>query len=225
MSTIAGDQPTVTAHAIPLSVSRDFYRFTVAQFDQMLKDGTIGADEQVELIDGHVMTKMPKNPPHIMVGKLLDRIFWRLLDGTGWHPSKDADVTVTEYDRPQPDLAVVRGDPEDYRDRHATAADIGLAIEISDSTLIRDRSIKMPRYAAAKIPVYWIVNLIDEQFEVYTNPALTPTGASYMSSMIFRRGENVPVVIGGKQIGEVAVSDILTATVVEREDQHPPSAE
>jgi hypothetical protein len=63
-----------------------------------------------------------------------DRIFWRLLDRTGWHPSKDDDVTITDFDRSQPDLAIVRGEPEDYRDRHATAADIGLAIEISDST-------------------------------------------------------------------------------------------
>jgi hypothetical protein len=73
----------------------------------------------------------------------------------------------------------------------------------------------MLRYASAKTPVYWIVNHIDEQIEVYTDPAESPTGRSYGSCVIFRRGENVPVVIGGKQIGQIAVSDILAAPVTE----------
>jgi Uma2 family endonuclease len=77
--------------------------------------------------------------------------------------------------------------------------------EISESTLPSDRSIKMPRYAAAKIPVYWIVNLVDEQVELYTDPV----GATYTKRRVFSRGEQVPVVIGDKVVGQIAVSDIL----------------
>ncbi len=119
--------------------------------------------------------------------------------------SKEDDVVITDYDRPQPDLAVVRGAARDYLNSYATPADIGLGVEISGSTLASDRSAKMPRYAAARIPIYWIVNLVDGQVEVYTDPA----GDSYNHCEIFKRGDAIPVIIDGKRVGQIAVSEIL----------------
>ena len=49
-------------------------------------------------------------------------------------------------------------------------ADVYLLVEVSDSTLIKDRTIKLPLYAAHGIPELWIVNLVDQQIEVYTEP-------------------------------------------------------
>jgi len=170
----------------------------------MLRDGTIPAQEQVELIDGLVVTRMSKNPPHVLVGKLLFSALQAIVP-TGWHPSKDDDVVVSDHDQPQPDLAVVRGAPRDYRNSHPTAADIALAAEISEATLASDRSAKMPRYAAARIPVYWIVNLVDEHVEVYTDPV----GATYTNRTVFTRGQEVPVVVDGRLVGRIAVSEIL----------------
>jgi Uma2 family endonuclease len=200
---IAATESTQTGPAA--SPSRPpHYRFTVAQFGQLLSDGTIGPRERVELIDGLVATKVSKNPPHILVGKLLFSALQRLVPA-GWHVTKDDDVVVSDHDQPQPDLAVVRGSPRDYLDRYATAADIALATEISESTLASDRLVKMPRYASGNIPVYWIVNLIDEQVEVYTNPV----GATYTDRTIFTRGQEIPVVIDGRLVGRIAVSEIL----------------
>jgi len=170
----------------------------------MVSDGTIGPRERLELIDGLVVTKLSKNPPHIVAGKRLFRCLDRIVP-QGWHVAKDDDIVISDHDKPQPDVSVVRGDPEDYGDRYAMPGDIALAAEISESTLPSDRSIKMPRYAAAKISVYWIVNLVDEQVEVYTDPV----GATYTKRTVFTRGEQVPVVIDGKVVGQIAVSDIL----------------
>jgi Uma2 family endonuclease len=180
------------------------YRFTVAQFSQMRRDGTIGPQERVELIDGLVVTKVSKNPPHILVGKLLFSALQGIIPA-GWHVTKDDDVAVSNHDQPQPDLAVVRGSPRDYVDRYATAADIALAAEISESTLASDRLVKMPRYASGKIPVYWIVNLVDLQLEVYSNPV----GAMYTDRTVFTPGQEIPVLIDERPVGRIAVSEIL----------------
>jgi len=123
----------------------------------------------------------------------------------GWHVSKDDDVVVSDHDQPQPDLAVVRGAARDFLVRYATAADIALAVEISESTLASDRSVKLPRYAAANIPVYWIVNLVEGQVEVYTDPA----GGRYTSRTVFTRDQEIPIVIDGQLVGRIAVSEIL----------------
>jgi len=119
--------------------------------------------------------------------------------------SKDDDVVVSDHDQPQPDLAVVRGAARDFLVRYATAADIALAVEISESTLASDRSVKLPRYAAANIPVYWIVNLVEGQVEVYTDPA----GGRYTSRTVFTRDQEIPIVIDGQLVGRIAVSEIL----------------
>ena len=143
MSTIA--MPESTMAALGVAASRaPLYRFTVAQFDRMVRDGTIGSQDRVELIDGLVVTRMSKNPPHILAGKLLFSALAGIVP-VGWHVTKDDDVFVSEHDKPQPDLAVVRGSPRDYPDQYATPDKIALAVEISESTLAVDRSLKMPR--------------------------------------------------------------------------------
>ena len=57
-----------------------------------------------------------------------------------------------------------------YLDHHPYPEDIHLLIEVADRTLSRDRGAKLIIYARAGIPEYWIVNLIEQQLEVYTEP-------------------------------------------------------
>ena len=72
---------------------------------------------------------------------------------------------------PEPDYVIARYDAEQYAAGHPTGADIILLIEVSDSSLDKDRNYKLPLYAASGIPEYWIVNLAERQFEVYTAPS------------------------------------------------------
>ena len=73
------------------------------------------------------------------------------------------------------------------------------------ATIRRDRGEKQTLYAATGIPVYWIVNLKNRQVEVYTGPG--PDG--YASRNDFVEGHDVPVMIGGIEVGRIAVADIL----------------
>ena len=114
-------------------------------------------------------------------------------------------MRIPAYDEPEPDISVVRGNPGDYRQRHPGAADVGLLVEVSQTTLDLDRGQKLSAYATDRIPVYWIVNLVDRQVEVYSGPS----PGAYQSRTDYKPGQAVPVVIDGQHLGEIAVDDIL----------------
>ena len=79
-----------------------------------------------------------------------------------------------------------------------------LVVEVSDSSLDADR--KMAEiYGKARIPAYWIVNLVDGQVEVYSDPG--PDG--YRSNEALAAGHVLRVMIDGVEVGEIAVADIL----------------
>jgi Uma2 family endonuclease len=92
--------------------------------------------------------------------------------------------------------------------RHPSPADVSLLVEVSDSTLAIDREDKCRIYARAGIPTYWIVNLVDQQIEVYTSPVGDPTPA-YCDRVDRHLGDAVEVILEGQRIGSVAVSAVL----------------
>ena len=196
MSTIAPTQPTSQPDP---SASPAVYRFTVDEYERMVLD-----DPRVELIDGYVVRKMGKNPPHSWATKAVLKALVALLP-PGWTWRLEQPVRIPEYDEPEPDAAIVRGSDDDYKHRTPGPADIGLLVEVSETTLDRDRGKKLLAYAQGGIPVYWIVNLVDRQVEVYTGPG--PGG--YRSRVDFPPGRQIPVVIDGRPLGQVAVDDIL----------------
>ena len=100
---------------------------------------------------------------------------------------------------------MIRGTRDDYRKRHPEPADLGLLVEVAETSLDRDRGDKLVAYVKGGVAFYWIVNLMDRQVEVYSNPVAT----GYQSSQVFLPGEDVPVVIDGTEVGRVAVADIL----------------
>jgi len=91
-------------------------------------------------------------------------------------------IALDPYSEPEPDVAIVRGDIRDYQAEHPSPAKVLLVIEVSDSTLRYDRTRKEAAYAAAGIPEYWVVNLIDRQLEVF----LHPSNAGYQDRTILR---------------------------------------
>ncbi len=164
--------------------------------------------ERVELIDGFIVERRAMDPPHVLSSEKLRRKLDRLLPD-GWFVREDKPVQVHRTYEPLPDLAVVKGDPDTYKDRHPAPADVAMVIEISDSTLTRDRGEKQVNYARGGISAYWIINLVDRQVKVYTGP----NSDSYSSCIIFRPGQSVPVVIDGVEVGQIDVTEILPRIV------------
>jgi Uma2 family endonuclease len=126
----------------------------------------------------------------------------------GWDLRVQSAITLAESE-PEPDFAIVRGDETAYLARHPTAADIGLVVEVSDSTLPGDRDDKGRIYARAGIPSYWIVNLINRQVEVYTAPSGPGPDPHYTQRADYRAGDTLSLLLAGATPVQVAAQDPL----------------
>jgi len=183
-----------------------FRRFSVAEYHRLIELGMLTEDDNIELLEGYLVHKMSRNPPHdAAIQKGMKR--WLRVLPAGWDLRVQSAITLTDSE-PEPDFAIVRGDENDYLARHPTAADIGLVVEVSDSTLPGDRDDKGRIYARAGIPCFWIVNLVDGQIEVYTSPSGPVPDPKFAQRVDYRPGDSVSLALGGA-ILHVAVQDLL----------------
>lgn len=182
-------------------------RFSVDRYQRMIETGILTADDKVELLENYVVLKMPRNPPHDSTLQRMLRPLLRVLPD-GWDLRIQCAVTLSDS-QPEPDVAIVRGCDADYEGRHPTPADIGFLIEVADTSLLRDQYDKARIYARGGITVYWIVNVVDRQVEVHTQPS-GPTGApAYATVTTYRAGDQVPVELDGTVVGTVLVTDLI----------------
>ncbi|GJM33162.1 MAG: hypothetical protein DHS20C18_21630 [Saprospiraceae bacterium] len=110
-------------------------------------------------------------------------------------------VELNQYSEPEPDLAILKYRDDLYTKSHPKPADVLLVIEVADTSLEKDRAIKLPLYAAAGIREVWIINLEEQQIEVSTEPG----EKGYSNLHIYRKGEIVEHAL----IGELNVSEVL----------------
>ncbi|MEG3875753.1 Uma2 family endonuclease [Microcoleus sp. herbarium7] len=136
--------PNFTQLAVP---TESIWRFSVAQYHQMIRLGILTDNDPVELLAGWVIQKMPKNPPHRAATKLTRNALEAIVP-LGWYVDAQEPITL-EDSEPEPDVVIVRGNTRDYLDRHPGSQDLALVVEISDSTLERDRTLKKTLYARA----------------------------------------------------------------------------
>ena len=104
---------------------------------------------------------------------------------------------------------IVRGTHTAYGERHPGPEDVALLVEVADSSLQYDRGTKKRVYARANVQVYWIVNLIDRQIEVYTEPTGPADQPDYLQHHDYREDDTIPVVLDGQEIGQLAVRELL----------------
>ncbi|WP_165249544.1 Uma2 family endonuclease [Paludisphaera soli] len=199
----------VVWHDVSPHLNSRLSRLSVEQYDRLIEAGALFDPEEVELIEGLLVTKMGRNRPQVLAGKLGLAALQRIVP-EGWHVAKEDPITASDWSKPEPDLAVIRGGIGDYAERDVTAADVGLVVEIAESSLAVDREV-MGRllYAAGGIPCYWIVNLVDDPIEVYADP---DAQASYRMGLECRRGGSIDVVLDSRPAGRVAVDVALPPT-------------
>lgn len=185
-----------------------FRKFTLAEYHKMIETGVLSSGEPYELLEGNLVHKMSRGIPHDKAILSLNKRLVRLLP-TGWEVRTQSAVTLTDSSEPEPDFALVRGDESVYATRHPGPADIGLLVEVSDSSLRVDRSDKGSIYAHNGVPVYWVVNVIDKVIEVYTQPTGTGPAALYATRSDFPVGAAVPVVLGGTAVGTITVAEVF----------------
>ena len=183
------------------------FRFSVDLYLEMVRLGLLANDDRVELLEGLIVTKMGRNPPHILATKRIVSALSGVLP-PGWHVSKEDPVRLSGS-VPEPDCAVLRGTAEDYADRLPTVVDVALVVEVADASLTHDRNVKGAAYARDGIPFYWLANLVDDRFEVYTDPTGPSASPGYRTCVHYGRGDVLPVVVAGREVARLAVSDLL----------------
>lgn len=182
-------------------------RFTVDEYHRMVQCSILTEDDRVELLEGWIVHKMPHNPPHdgtIEVAE--DRL--RGLLPAGWRIRVQSAITTSDSE-PEPDIAVVRGTARSFLTRHPGPPDIGLLIEVSDTTLPRDRTEKARLFARAKIGCYWIINLVDRQIEVYTDPSGPADEPGYKVRQDYGIQDSVPLVLDGQEVARIPANELL----------------
>jgi Uma2 family endonuclease len=154
----------------------ELMRFTGERYDQLWKIGFITSDDRVELLNGQIVRKPEMNPPHLYrVKRVYDRIN-RQFENRAVTIAQST-IRLPQDGRPEPDITLFK--LETPEDRLPLPEDIYLVIEISDSTLTRDRETKLELYARDGITEYWIVNLEQNQLEVYRDPEGTRYATSF----------------------------------------------
>ena len=173
----------------------------------MIETGVLTPQDRVELIDGEVLAMTPQGSAHAACVSLAHEAVRRAFEGVG-HVRAQLPLALGTMSEPEPDVAVVIGTPRDYRGAHPQSA--LLVVEVADSTLDYDRGVKAGLYAAAGVPEYWTVNLIDQVVEVFRDPVSDERarfGSSYrVHSRLSARDSIVPVSAVQKQ---VAVADLM----------------
>jgi Uma2 family endonuclease len=181
--------------------------FSVAEYHRMIEAGILREGEPVELLEGWLVTKMTRNPPHDLALSLAEHeIDRRLLPP--WFRRGQSAVTTSQSE-PEPDLAVVQGPRRRYATAHPGPQDMALVVGVAESSLAHDRDFKGGLYAWDGIPVYWIINILDQQVEVYTDPTGPEPQPHYRQRLDFRVGDEVPLVIAGQEVGRIPVQGLL----------------
>jgi len=181
-------------------------RFTRAEYYEMERLGWF-IDQRVELIAGEIIVMPSFNPPHPAATKLTERALEAAF-GTGFHARVQQPLTLPDDSEPEPDIAIVPGQPRDYAANHPTTAP--LVVEVSESTLRYDQNTKGSLYAAAGLQEYWIVNLVDRQLEVRRNPVADLTqfyGAAYADETFLQAADHVTALAAPQ--ARIAVADLL----------------
>lgn len=145
------------------------HRINVAQFHRMLESGVLTADDRVELIDGEMRDMPPIGPTHSGCTIGLNQVLSRSM---GHHAliSVQGPLALDRRSELYPDLLVLKPRADLYQTGHPSANDVLLLIEVSDSTLTYDRKTKLPKYARAGVPLYWIIDVAHKTIHEYQDP-------------------------------------------------------
>lgn len=155
---------------------RPLHRITVEQYHQMQDNGALRKEDRCELIRGFLVEKPINNPPH---ASAISRVMKQLMTLLGMDAVIRIQLPITLSDsEPEPDAVLAAGTDDDYNTRHPGPDDVLFLVEVSDSTLAFDRTVKLPLYAEAGIPQYWIINVADKSIEVYAQSAAARTPAT-----------------------------------------------
>jgi Uma2 family endonuclease len=180
----------------------------------MVENGILPETNRFELVEGRIVEKDVKNPAHSTASDRTRRAIERILPG-GWYVRHEQPIRIpNRRSEPEPDLSVVRGAIEDYETRHPDPEDVALVVEVTRSSVAKDRALARV-YGGGGIPVYWIVNVPKRRLEVYEGPGpQQERGGRYPAPKLLSESASVSLFLGGREVGQIAVADLLPSATL-----------
>ena len=178
----------------------------VQEYHRMADVGILGAEERVELIEGQIWQMAAKGAGHSAAVTRCDRMLRQVLGDRVLVRLQDP-IQLDKYSEPEPDIAVVAPDSDDYESNHPTPEQVYLLIEVADTTLKRDLEFRSLLYAKAGIIEYWVLEAIDRQIHIFRDPS--PDG--YLSKSVVADGDSISLLAFGDR--EIAVIELIRPKV------------
>ena len=167
------------------------------EYERLAAEGFFD-DERVELLFGMVVPMTPIDPAHSESTYCVRRLLERRL-GERARVRQEQPLAASDISEPQPDLAVVAS--VEYWKEHPAKA--FLVVEVSRSSLRKDKGPKAVLYGLAEVDEYWIVNHVAEVVEVYRDRH----DGEWRHKSTHRRGETIAMLAFPDVT--IAVSEIL----------------
>jgi Uma2 family endonuclease len=158
-------------------------KFTVGQYHQMIESGILTDRDRVELLQGEIIEMSPVGRQHAACVDRLTELFVLGLSARAI-VRVQSPIRLGNSSEPQPDVAILRRRSDFYANAHPQAQDVLALVEVSDTTVEFDRTVKVPLYAQDSIAEVWIVDLNAKAVEVYREPS----GDGYQQVQTFQRG-------------------------------------
>jgi Uma2 family endonuclease len=144
-------------------------RFSVGEYQRMIDTGVLAEDEHLELLDGAIVPMSPTSPRHAAHVARLGEMLRSVL-GSQAQVREEKAIVLEPASQPEPDLAIVRPRGDFYASSHPRAADVLLLIEVADTSLERDRGVKLAIYGGAGIRVVWVLDLPGDRLWIASEP-------------------------------------------------------
>ena len=187
---------------------RELFRWTHEQYEQLLSEGIISANDDTELIFGYIVKKETINPPHAGTIRKLNKYFLKRFANDEYELFYELPIKLPNSSQPKPDYVIAVFQDDEYEGRHPTAADVLVVFEVSDTSLKDDQTTKLEMYARAGIKEYWIVNIPGQQIEIHLEPDVE--AGTYQPAKNYKRGES----LSSPLLGEVAVDDLMVNVII-----------
>jgi Uma2 family endonuclease len=142
--------------------------FTVHDYHRMVDAGILSEDDRVELIHGEILAMSPIGPRHSAAVLRATQAMVRIV-GDRAIVGVQGPIRLDEYDEPQPDVYLLRPKEDYYASGHAGPKDIFLIIEMADSSLEYDQTLKARLYAEMAVAEYWIADLRNDRLLAYSD--------------------------------------------------------
>ncbi|HEV8413647.1 MAG TPA: Uma2 family endonuclease [Bryobacteraceae bacterium] len=137
-----------------------------------LEASGIWDQQHLELIEGELISKMGKKRPHTNVMVIMHAWLLRVFGEQFINQETSIDVASVDnpINEPEPDLIVLSKPSLEIRDQNPQPSEVRLLVEIADSTLRFDLTVKARLYARARIADYWVVDIPSRRIIVHRDP-------------------------------------------------------